>query len=87
MTRGKVAVISGISIVVAAGIILSIWASSQSQNENNQKDESLNLSLPDESLAITDSAIVNKSETPYIIDEEGRKTYIINVGDSPDLSD
>lgn len=41
----------------------------------------------EETVAISDSIELNETEAEFVVDEEGKKTYIIDVGDAPDFSE
>ncbi len=73
-------------------VISAIFATLSTDNSSSVdfpeiKDEaSLDKGLQGDSIEISDSVTVNKTAESYI-NEEGKKTYVISVGDAPEISD
>jgi hypothetical protein len=80
----------GIATAIIIGVILTIFASEGSIS-SDQPEISENVMIDEggpggDSVAINESYTVNKG-VEYFTDEEGRKTYVINASDSPELGD
>jgi len=91
MNKVKVGAIGGgIAAAIIIGISLAMVASEDSIS-SDQPEISENV-MVDEGVPGGDSVAINESHTvnkgvEYFIDEEGRKTYVINASDSPELGD
>jgi len=76
----NIRIIAGISAAIIIGIIVSVIANSDLNGLGPEISET------EDSIQPTDSATVEKTGD-YFIDEDGNKVYIIDAGDSPQISD
>lgn len=80
----------GIAAAILVGVIMTIFAS-ESSVSSDKPEVSENV-MVDEVGPGGDSVVINESHTvnkgvEYYTDEEGRKTYVINASDSPELGE
>ncbi len=80
----------GIAAAIIIGVIVTIFASGSSISSDSP-EISENVVLDEsgpggDSVRVNDSHTVNKG-VDFFIDEEGKKTYVIEASDSPDLGD
>lgn len=82
MNKAQGRIVGGaIVAVVVIGIIAAI------AYDFPEADES-QFEMPiEETVAISDSIELNETEAEFVVDEEGKKTYIIDVGDAPDFGE
>ena len=74
-------------IIVGVAIIAIIAAYSLNQEQPGVSNEIPSETIPDSSVAISDSATLTQNNQDYEVDEEGNKKYIISASDSPTLED
>ncbi len=82
MNKARGGIIGGaIAAVVIIGIIAAVTYDFPEANESQ-------FEMPiEEPVTISDSIELNETEAEFVVDEEGKKTYIIDVGDAPDFSE
>ncbi len=82
MNKARGGIIGGaIAAVVIIGIIAAVTYDGPEANESQ-------FEMPiEERVTISDSIELNETEAEFVVDEEGKKTYIIDVGDAPDFSE
>ncbi len=71
----------GIATAVVIGIIVAMAYNSAEVN-----GPQFEIPIQDEP-AVLDSIEVNETGSEFVVDEEGKKTYVIDVGDAPDLGE
>ena len=80
----------GIAAAIIIGVIMTIFASGgtvSSDSPQISEDIALDQRGPDgDSVGISDSHSVNK-DVEFFIDEDGKKTYVMEASDSPQLGD
>ena len=80
----------GIAAAVIVGIIIAVLATGNSISPSDKpeitEDVSLEQGRQGDTVSINDSYTINKGVNFYINDE-GKKTYVINASDSPELGD
>lgn len=72
----------GIAGAVVIGIIAALAYNVSEENESQAQ-----IPVQDEPIGLSDSVEVNKTGTEFFEDAEGKKTYVINVGDAPDFGE
>jgi len=70
-------------IIVGVAIIAIIAAYSLNQEQPGVSNEIPSETIPDSSVAISDSATLTQNNQDYEVDEEGNKKYVISAGDAP----
>ncbi len=82
MNKSRGGMIGGaIAAAVVIGIIAAITYDFPEANESQ-------FEIPiEEPVNISDSIELNETEAEFVVDEEGKKTYIIDVGDAPDFDE
>ncbi len=82
MNKAQGGMVGGaIAAAVVIGIIAAITYDFPEANESQ-------FEMPiEESVTISDSIELNETEAEFVVDEEGKKTYVINVGDAPDFGE
>jgi len=70
-------------IIVGVAIIAIIAAYSLNQEQPGVSNEIPSQTIPDSSVAISDSVVLTKNNSDYEIDEDGNKKYTISAGDAP----
>ena len=70
--------------IVAAVVIGIIAAVAYDFPEADESQFEMPIEDP---VTISDSIELNETEAEFVVDEEGKKTYIIDVGDAPDFGE
>ena len=73
----------GAGIVIVAVIGIMVAMASNSAEVNGPQVE---IPIQDEP-AVSDTVEVNETGSEFVVDEEGKKTYIIDLGDAPDFGE
>jgi len=81
----------GITAAVIVGIIIAVLATGSSISPSDKpeitEDVSIETSRPGDIVSINDSYTIKKGGVDFYINDEGKKTYVINASDSPELGD
>jgi len=74
-----------IGVAIAAAVVIGIVAAvAYDFPEANESQFEIPIEEP---VTISDSIELNETEAEFVVDEEGKKTYIIDVGDAPDFGE
>ena len=82
MNKARGGMIGG--AIAAAAVIGIIVAVAYDFPEANESQFEMSIEEP---ATISDSIELNETEAEFVVDEEGKKIYIIDVGDAPDFSE
>jgi len=82
MNKSRGGMIGG--AIAAAAVIGIIAAVAYDFPEANESQFEMSIEEP---ATISDSIELNETEAEFVVDEKGKKTYIIDVGDAPDFDE
>jgi len=88
----SIVIIAGIAVAVIIGIALAAsfeGADSPviTQDEVVTEEGTVQTTSPGDTASIEESVEITKGETKFFINEDGKKVYVIDVVDTPNISD
>jgi len=88
----SIVIIAGIAVAVIIGIALATSfegadSPTITQDEVVTEEGTVQTTSPGDTANIEDSAEITKGETKFFINEDGKKVYVIEVVDTPKISD
>ncbi len=81
----SIVIIAGIAVAVIIGIALA--ASFEGADSPITQDKVVIEDSPGDTAGIVESVEVTKDEIKFFINEDGTKTYVIDVVDTPSIAD
>ncbi len=88
----SIVIIAGIAVAVIIGIALAAsFEGADSpviiQDEVVIEEDTVQTTSPGDTASIEESVEITKGETKFFINEDGKKVYVIDVVDTPNISD
>ena len=88
----SIVIIAGIAVAVIIGIALATSfegtdSPTITQDEVVTEEGTVQTTSPGDTASIEESVEITKGETKFFINEDGKKVYVIDVVDTPKISD